>query len=143
MHSLAHQKANALSAMKTITEEVVSRLEKGGEDEAQFAGILQLLDKRSAYMEAVGQLDKRFAFLQDSGYEPQAEETRRISLEQDTIRALLTCIQTLDEQGIRTLEQARCRLMESIKEVKDGRKSIQAYAPVPEEEEGRRVDTLR
>lgn len=143
MYPLAHQKANELSAMKAISEEVVFRLVQLEDEEEQLAAVFPLLEARGIRMQAVDQLDKRMAFLEDSGYEPHADEARRIALEQGTMLALLRSIQALDAQGIKALEEAKERLTESMKEVRDGQRSIQAYAPLPEEEEGRQVDTLR
>lgn len=145
MYSLAHQKANELSAMKAISEEVVSRLAKeneGDEGEA-LSGLPALLQARRERMAAIDQLDTRFAFLQNSGYEPDKAEAVRIALEQGTIRALLKAIQALDAQACQALNAQKERLAESMKEVRDWQKSLQAYAGPPEEEEGRQVDTLR
>lgn len=147
MYSLAHQKANELSALKAISEEMVSRLAKedeggeGGEGES-FSGLPALLQARRERMAAIDQLDKRFTFLQNSGYEPQKAEAARIVLEQGTIRALLKAIQALDEKAGQALNAQKERLAESMKEVRDWQKSFQAYAGPPEEEEGRQVDTL-
>ena len=145
MYSLAHQKANELSALKAISEEMVSRLAKedeGGEGES-FSDLPALLQARRERMAAIDQLDKRFTFLQNSGYEPQKAEAARIALEQGTIRALLKAIQALDAQACQALNAQKERLAESMKEVRDWQKSLQAYAGPPEEEEGRQVDTLR
>ena len=65
MYSLAHQKANELSALKAISEEMVSKLAKedeGGEGES-FSGLPALLQARRERMAAIDQLDKRFTFL--------------------------------------------------------------------------------
>ena len=145
MYSLAHQKANELSAMKAISEEMVCGLAKedeGNEGEG-FSGLPALLQARGERIAAIDQLDKRFAFLQDSGYEPQEAEAARIALEQGTIRALLKAIQALDAQTGQALNAQKESLAESMKEVRDWQKSLQAYAGPPEEEEGRQVDTLR
>lgn len=145
MYSLAHQKANELSAMKAISEEMVCGLAKedeGNEGEG-FSGLPALLQARGERIAAIDQLDKRFAFLQDSGYEPQEAEAARIALEQGTIRALLKAIQALDAQAGQALNAQKESLAESMKEVRDWQKSLQAYAGPPEEEEGRQVDTLR
>lgn len=146
MYSLAHQKANELSAMKAISQEMVSRLAKedeGDEGSRGLDGLPALLQARRERMAVIDQLDKRFAFLQDSGYEPQETETARIALEQGTIRALLKAIQALDAQAGEALNAQKERLAESMKEVRDWQKGLQAYAGPPEEEEGRQVDTLR
>ncbi|MEA4970113.1 MAG: hypothetical protein VB051_06200 [Candidatus Pelethousia sp.] len=145
MYSLAHQKANELSAMKAISQEMVSRLAKEdeGDEGGGLDGLPALLQARRERMAAIDQLDKRFAFLQDSGYEPQEEEAARIALEQGTIRALLKAIQALDAQAGEALNAQKDRLAESMKEVRDWQKGLQAYAGPPEEEEGRQVDTLR
>ena len=145
MYGLAHQKANELSAMKAISQEMVSRFAKEDEgDEGRgLDGLPALLQARRERMAAIDQLDKRFAFLQDSGYEPQEAEAARIALEQGTIRALLKAIQALDAQAGQALNAQKESLAESMKEVRDWQKSLQAYAGPPEEEEGRQVDTLR
>ena len=143
LYNLAHQKTNALSAIKSLSEEMVSRLAHAGENDEQFYGALSLLEARSKQMETVDQLDRRMDFLRDSGYVLQKGEAERIALERGTIFALIGSIQALDRQGIETLEKARERLMESMKEIKDGQRSLKAYTPLPEEEEGRQVDTLR
>ena len=143
MYNLAHQKANALSAMKSLSEEMSSRLAYALENDEQFFDACPFLEVRSKQMEAVEQLDKRMNFLRDSGYELQKGEAKRMALEWNTIAALIKSIQVLDQQGVESIRKARERLMESMKEIKDEKRSLQAYAPLPEEEEGRRVDTLR
>lgn len=142
MYSLAHQKANELSAMKAISEEMVSRLAKESDTDEHLEGIAQLLQARSARMAAIDQLDKRMEFLIASGYEPEQAEAGRIALEQGTIRALLKAIQELNTEAINTLTEQKDRLGESMKEVRDWQKGLLAYAG-PEEEEGLQVDMLR
>lgn len=143
LYSLAHQKANELSALKAISEEVVFRLEQGMEEDAQLDAVAPLLQERDKGMARVDQLDKRMAFLTASGYEPEAAEAGRLALEQGTIRALLLSIQALSERGVRMLSQARDSLAESMKDVRDIQKSLQAYTSQEDEEEPRQVDTLR
>ena len=141
MYSLVHQKANALAAMKMATEEMIKALPENPED-TDFQVLLDMMERRNEKIQAVNQLDRRIAFLQDSGYISSPEEEARIALEQSTIRALLEIICAQDESMMKALEEVQERLKESLKEVKDGQRSIQAYVP-SQEEEGRQVDTLR
>lgn len=142
LYHLVHQKANELSALQAISQEMVSRLGEGVEDE-QLDALAPLLQARAKGQAAIDLLDKRMAFLADSGYEPKAAEAERLAMEQGTIRALLINIQGLDTQAMQTLAQAQAELMENMKDVRDWQKSLQAYAQPQDPEEGIQVDTLR
>lgn len=142
LYYLAHQKANELSALKAISEEMVSKLSQGIEDE-ELDALAPLFQARAQGQEAIDLLDKRMGFLVDSGYEPEAAEAERVAMEQGTIRALLIGIQGLDERAMQALTQAQAELMENMKDVRDWQKSLQAYAPPQDPEEGLQVDTLR
>lgn len=142
LYSLAHRKANALNALRAMAEELLSCLNENQEDEG-LDNALSILEARGKKLKEIELLDQRMAFLADSGYTPEAAEARRVAAEGETIEALLRLIQGLDEQTSQRLYALQASLMESLKEVKDGQRSIQAYAPLPEEEEGRQVDTLR
>lgn len=142
MYKLIHDKTNAVNAIKEMTEAMVERLEHNGEDDAQMPAVLSLFEQRRSLMNDVDRLDRQLKFLEDSGYEPDAEEQRRIALEEGTIHALLKSIQAMDQHMERLILAARESLMNGLKDVKDGQRSIMAYNPL-EEEEGRQVDMRR
>jgi hypothetical protein len=142
LYDLAHQKANALSAMKDVSEELVSRLANAQEDDVKLAAALALFDTLDGHMKAVDKLDAQMAQLRKSGYVPQPREAVQLALEQGTIRALLKGIQALDERGIKLLDESKARLAGDMKEVKAGQKSLKAYA-TQQDEECAQVDTFR
>ncbi len=142
LYNLVHQKVNALSAMKSLSEEMVSQLANAGENDERFYGAVSLLEARGKQMDTVDQLDRRIYFLLHSGYVPQKGESERIALEDKTIQALIASIQVLDGQGVTSLEAAKKRLMNSMKEIKEGQRSTLAYATAPSEGEPHMVNTL-
>lgn len=143
MRKLLHAKANALQNICDLTEELCEKLQQVRDVEA--APMLQaLLDARSARMAEVDQLDKRIRFLEDSGYTPpRADDRAFIEMELTTIRTLLEKIQAFDQGNMPIVETFRDELSASLKDLQDGRKSIVAYNPPPEDAEGITLDTLR
>lgn len=144
MYTLVHEKTNAINAIKQMTEALIStleKIEKGDDEELEVA--LSVLQKRKPKMDEVDSLDRRIAFLEESGYTPDAEEQRRIELDKSTTGILLNTISRLDQTVAEKALAIRDNLMDAMKDIKDSQKSIQAYAGPLEEEEGRQVDTKR
>ena len=143
MYKLIHDKTNAVNAIRELTETMVSKLESSGEDDEQLTAVLSIFEQRRSFMDEADRLDRQLKFLEDSGYAPDEAEQRRIALEEETIIALLKRIQTLDTRARELILAAQENLMNELKDVRDGQRSIMAYNPVQEEEAGQQVDTRR
>ncbi len=143
VYKLIHDKTNAVNAIRELTETMVSKLESSGEDDEQLTAVLSIFEQRRSFMDEADRLDRQLKFLEDSGYAPDEAEQRRIALEEETIIALLKRIQTLDTRARELILAAQENLMNELKDVRDGQRSIMAYNPVQEEEEGQQVDTRR
>lgn len=141
MQKLLHTKANALQAIYDITQQITDSMSTM-DDLETYTRIIELLNARKEQMQEIDVLDKRITFLIESGYEVREDEGR-IQAERDVIRALLQKIQALDEANNQRIQEARETLMSTMREVKDGQKSIHAYAPATDEEEGQQLDMRR
>lgn len=143
MRKLIHTKANALQEIYDLTLELNERLPRIA-DMAEYESILSLLDARQAKMDEVNGMDKRMRFLEESGYTPPREGDREvIERERATVRALLEKIQALDIENTALILRYRDQISGELKDIKDGQKSINAYAMPPEEEEGQTFDTRK
>jgi len=144
MYQLLHEKANLLNTIMHLSEDLVRDLTKAKESDSEtLDGALRLLQARRGKMDEVDLLSRRIGFLQQSGYTPEPEEAQRIVLEESTITAILNNIQTLEQQGNELISSMRQELLDRMKDVRDGKKSITAYAAPMDEAEGAQLDMRR
>ena len=143
MQKLLHKKANALQAIRSLTDKMSEQL-NGAIGAEAYEGILELLQERKLKMEEIDVLDKQIAFLDAVGFSPaNPAEADRIHAERSAIQALLINIRESDEANSSLITLARDRVMEELKDVRDGQKGMHAYHSVSTEEDGHQLDMLR
>lgn len=142
MYRLVHDRTNAILSIREMTGELIQALtlrEEGDDGQLQIA--LSVLEKRREAIGQVATLGKRIDFLAQSGYEPDGEEQALIEQEKPTVEALLQSIRELEDQAAGLMTAAQKELMDNLREIKDGQKSLQAYAGPQEGQEGSQLDT--
>jgi len=142
MYGLIHQKANLLAQIRIISRDLEAALARHTRGD-EVAGLLEAVAKRGEKIRTLEQLTRQIAFLEDSGYQPDEDEAGRIAKEQGAIETLLKLNMEMDERLAVAIKAVQDGLMDSLREIREGQRSINAYFPMPEDEEGRQIDTLR
>ena len=144
MYKLVHDRTNAILSIRQMTGELIEALKLSGEgDDGQLEIALSVLEKRRETIGQVAMLGKRIDFLAQSGYEPEEEERALIEREKPTVEALLQSIRELEDQAAAIMTAAQKELIANLREIKDGQKSLQAYAGPQDVQEGSQLDTRR
>lgn len=127
MVKLLQEKRIVLQEILELTKKLTACI-KAIQDVEVLARANTLLDERRAKMIEIDLLDKRIAALKQSGYAPAGEgEAVQITRERNQMREILQQIKELEIVNQVKLKAGIEKTMNDLKEVKDGRKSINAY----------------